>query len=141
MSGRQAVARSVAIVAAVAGSLLLLAAPALARTTDLKTGISYGDSQLIDDGVSIEVAGGFACTLGDTYTVQVAVTQHQRNHVVTGDATETDVLCVADVTTFDVAPFSDSIRFAQRIAAVGITVTDTETGVVRTAVFHKVLNT
>lgn len=140
MSERQAVARSVLIVAAI-GSVLLLTAPALARTVDHKTSISYGDSQLIDDGVSVEVAGAFACTLGDTYTVEVAVTQHQRNHVVTGDAIETDVMCEADVTNVDVAVFSDSVPFAQRVAAVAITVTDTETGVVRTAVFHKELNT
>ena len=140
MSQSQTLARWVAIVVALGASLLCFASPALARTTDHKTSISYGDSQLIDDGVSVEVAGSFVCTLGDTYTVEVEVTQHQRNQVVTGDAAET-VLCVADVTNFDVAPFSASLPFDQHVAAVVITVTDIKTGVVRTAVFHKVLNT
>ena len=139
MSQSQTLAR-VAIVVTLGASLLCFASPALARTTDHKTSISYGDSQLIDDGVSVEVAGSFVCTLGDTYTVEVEVTQHQRNQVVTGDAAET-LLCVADVTNFDVAPFSASLPFAQHVAAVVITVTDIKTGVVRTAVFHKVLNT
>lgn len=141
MTQSQAQARWVAVVVALGASLLCIASPALARTTDHKTSISYGDSQLIDDGVRVEVAGSFACTLGDTYTVEVEVSQHQRNQVVTGDASETDVLCEGDVTNFDVAPFSESLPFAQHIAAVVITVTDTKTGVVRAAVFHKVLNT
>jgi hypothetical protein len=135
-------ARWIAIMAAVVTVLCTGFAAAAEASPAHDRSITYGDSQLIDDGASVEVAGSFTCVEGDTYTIDVAIRQRQRNQLSHGDGQQTSLLCEASIANFDVAvQLLDGPTFVQRIARLEVIVTDQDSGVVRTTVFHKKLNT